>query len=134
MRTVNIAVGAVIIVLIAVVSFLAYRPESPPTYNTATETKLTGTVQDVQEVYCPVTKDQGTHLILKTDNGPVTVHVAVARSLRSRNVKFGYGERVDVIGSKIRYKRADSIIAREIARGNEVFTLRDNTGKLLWTE
>ena len=38
-----------------------------PNYNAATEVKVEGVVVDVQQFWCPIDGDEGTHLMLKTD-------------------------------------------------------------------
>ena len=129
MKRVNIIVGILVVVVIGLLSFLPSRKEPRPTYAAATETRIEGTVVEVQEFYCPVTEDRGTHLVVKTAAGPVLVHVGVARALRAHNISFAPGDRIEVAGSKVRFNGAESVIAREIDRGNEIFTLRDTNGQ-----
>ncbi len=128
-KKVNIIVGALAVVLVVVFSFLANRPQPKPTYNVATETRMQGSVQQLEEFNCPVTEDRGLHFVLKTDDGPVMVHVGVSRKLRTKNIRFTVGDQVEVLGSKIRYQGSESIIAREITRGGETFILRDASGQ-----
>jgi hypothetical protein len=134
MKTVNIVVGTIAVLLVVVLSFLAGRPEPKPTYNAATETRIEGIVREVQEFYCPVTADRGSHLVVKTTSGPVLVHVGIARTLRANNITFAAGDRVQVFGSAFRYNKMNSLIAREIIRGNETFTIRDAKGNLQLTD
>ena len=134
MKKMNLVVGGIVVVLVVVLSFLGSRPEPKATYNPATEARIQGSVLEVQEFYCPVTEDRGSHLIVKTSSGPVLVHVGVARNLRTNHITFSPGDRVEVVGSAFRFKRADSLIAREISRGNETFTIRDADGKLRLTD
>jgi hypothetical protein len=134
MKTVNIVVGIIAVVLVAVLSFLGSRPNPKPSYNAATETRVEGIVQEVQEFYCPVTEDRGSHLVLKTTSGPVLVHVGVARTLRANNITFSAGDRIQVLGSAFRYNKMNSLIAREISRGDETFTIRDAKGNLQLTD
>ena len=135
MKRVNIIVGVLAVVVIVLLSFLAYRPEEKPVYNAATESRVTGTVQEVQEFYCPVSDDRGTHLVVKTESGsPMLVHVGVGRALRAKNVGFIAGDKVEVVGSKVRFRGADSIIAREISRDRETFILRDSKGTPILTQ
>jgi len=134
MKTVNIVVGTVAVVLVVVLSFLGNRPEPKPTYNAMTEARVEGTILEVQEFYCPVTDDRGSHLVVKTTSGPVLVHVGIARTLRAHNITFSAGDRVEVLGSAFRHNKVNSLIAREIIRGNETFTLRDAKGNLQLTD
>jgi DNA/RNA endonuclease YhcR with UshA esterase domain len=63
----------------------------------------------------------------------MVVHVALARFLREQKFAFQPGERVQVTGARIRYQGKEGMIAREIVRRDEVFTLRDVSGKPLWS-
>ncbi len=133
MKTFNIILAVATVVLI--IAFTAVRPKKNTdslTYNPANEARLSGVVEEVQEFYCPVTQDAGAHLVLRTGPGPILVHVSVARFLRDQNVAFQRGERLEVVGAKIRYKGAEGLIAREIARGDSVLRVRDTAGKPLW--
>ncbi|MGI9103398.1 MAG: hypothetical protein ACR2IF_13250 [Terriglobales bacterium] len=135
MRTVKIVVGVLTVLLIVILSGLNMKRSGDSTvYAASNEIKLSGTVQDVQEYFCPVTDDRGTHLLLDLGGGETTVvHVAVGRFLRENRVAFSPGQRIQVIGAKIRINGKDAVIAREITRGNEVITLRNAQGKPLWT-
>ena len=101
----------------------AYRPD--------TEVRVTGVVTDVDDFSCPVTGEMGAHLRLKTENGPIVVHLAPSRIMRSQSFRFQRGDRLEVRGSTVRLFGESGVIAREITRGNDVFTLRDAQGKLL---
>ncbi len=79
-----------------------------------------------------MTEDRGTHLLLKTDSGTVVVHVAIARFLRAHEFTFKPGERIEVVGSRVKFQGEDSLIAREITRGKDKFILRDANGTPLW--
>ncbi len=128
MKRVVIIMAVLVVGGVAALVLLS-RNQEPTTYDPAKETKISGTVKEVQEFYCPVTNDRGTHLLLQTDNGEMTVHVALTRYLRKQNIAFGTGDKVDVLGSKI---KDDAMIAREITRGSEMFILRDAKGTAVW--
>ncbi len=132
MKTIKIVLGIATVVLIVV--FSATNPKRPgtPTYNVATEIRTRGVVQEVQESYCPVSAEQGIHLRLNTDAGTLQVHVAPARFLRSQQIRFNSGDRVEVLGSRFQYGGSDALLAREITRGEEVFILRDHQGNPQW--
>ena len=120
---------------LAIVSLMAVSlRRHAPSYDLATEMTVRGTVQEVQEFYCPVSGDLGTHLILQTENGTIQVHVAPGRFLRGNGLSFAKGDQVEVVGSRFNYKGADTLIARKISRGNETFAFRKPSGKPLWME
>lgn len=128
MKRMAIIVGILVIAAVALLTLLGRR-EAPLTYNPANETKISGTVQEVQEFYCPVTKDGGTHLVLDSDQGKMLIHVATTRFLRREKIAFATGDKVEVTGSPI---ASDALIAREITRGSDVYIVRDSDGKPAW--
>ena len=128
MKRVIIIMGALVVVVLAALVILSYR-QAPTTYNAAKETTVNGTVKEVQEFYCPVTNDRGTHLLVTTDKGEMLVHVAMSRYLRKQNITFAPGEKVQVLGSAI---KDDAIIARQVTRGAEIYIFRDGTGTPMW--
>ncbi len=129
MKRVVIIMAALVVGVVVLLTLLARRQE-PVTYDVAKENRLSGTVQQVEEFYCPVTDDRGTHLKLKTENGDVLIHVALARFLRRQNIQFARGDKVEVLGSQI---KSDAMIARQITRGGDTYIFRDPAGKPLWT-
>ncbi len=128
MKRVVIIMAVLVLGGIAALVLLS-RNQEPTTYDPAKEATISGAVKEVQEFYCPVTQDRGTHLIVQTSDGEMTVHVALARFLRKQNIAFGTGDKVEVVGSKI---TDDAMIARQVTRGQEVYILRDPAGKPAW--
>lgn len=105
-----------------------------PKYNAATEVKVEGVVQEVQQFWCPINGDEGTHLMLKTDNGILQVHVAPRRFLEGNGVTFNKGDQIAVVGSTVTYEGHDAMIARKITRGDQTFAFRQPDGRPLWVE
>lgn len=134
MKNLKIIVGVATVLLIVLLTAVTSRKDNDNvTYSVANEMTTTGTVQEVQEFYCPVTDDRGTHVVLKTDRGEMLVHVGIARFLRDHKFVINPGDRLQVAGAKIRFHGKDGMIAREIIRGDEVFTLRSTAGKPVWS-
>jgi hypothetical protein len=124
----------VIAVLLMVFGVSFHRPlaQGAALYNPANEVVVRGAVQEIQEFACPVGEgEMGTHLMLKTGDGVVQVHLAPSRIMRSQNLTFAPGDQIEVVGSKFRFQGQDGLIAREIIRGNESYIFRDSQGKLL---
>jgi hypothetical protein len=105
-----------------------------PKYNAATEVKVEGVVQEVQQFWCPINGDEGTHLMLKTDNGILQVHVAPRRFLEGNGVTLNKGDQIAVVGSTVTYEGHDAMIARKITRGDQTFAFRQPDGRPLWVE
>jgi len=133
MKTFKVVLGVATVALIVMLSTIRPRREQSTAYNPAGEILAKGVVQDVQEYYCPVSGEQGTHLVLKTEDGGVlVVHAGPARFLRSIQAAFNKGDQIEVIGSKLKYMGSDAVLAREVRRGDEMFLLRDREGKPVW--
>jgi len=125
----------VVCVLLLVFGVSFHRPsavQGTALYNPANEATVKGSVQQVEEVDCPVSEGElETHLTLQTADGVVEVHLAPARLLRSQKISFATGDQLEVVGAKVRLSWQDGIIAREITRGNESIIFRDHDGKVL---
>jgi translation initiation factor IF-1 len=136
MKTTSFLFGLVLAVAVICVLLLtfgvSFRGNGPMKYNVATETKTTGVVEEVEDFACPVSDgEMGSHLRIRTDSGMVLVHLAPARIMRAHQIRFAPGDKVEVLGSKVRYRRADDLIAREVTRGTDFYLLRDQSGKLV---
>jgi len=129
-RFITIAAALVLVVLL-----LTNRSRRDvPNYNATAEATVRGTVQDVQEFWCPISGDEGTHLMLQTDSGVIQVHVAPRRFLGGNNIRFSKGDTVEVVGSVVTYAGGPALIARTISRGDQTFAFRSATGKPAWRE
>ena len=102
-------------------------------YNLATETTLTGTVDEVKNVPASGRGGGGLHLILNASSGRIEVHVGPASFVSSKGVTFAKGDALTVVGSKVTMEGQEAVIAREIKRGDQVLTLRDAKGFPLWS-
>jgi DNA/RNA endonuclease YhcR with UshA esterase domain len=131
MRTPQIIFAAGLIVLV----LLLLTPQRhPPRYDTAAEVTLQGVVEDVKNFYCPVSGEEGTHLIISTDKGMMQVHVAPARFLNGQKWQFFRGDQVEVVGSRIVFQGHEALIARSIIRGTQTVAVRQADGKPLWVD
>jgi len=122
-----------VVLLILGVSFRRPLPtQGAGLYNRATETTVTGVVSEVRDFSCPVSDgEMGDHLMLKTADGEVLVHLAPGRVMRSQNLRFAPGEQLTVMGSRVRLLGHNDLIAREIVRGTDTYVFRDQAGKLM---
>ncbi len=103
-----------------------------PMYDPKTETAINGVVQEVKEI-SGHGMGTGTHLTVKADNAVYDVHVGPTWYLTREKYAFSKGDRVEVIGSKVKYQAADAIIARQIKKDGNTLTLRDAQGVPLWS-
>ena len=103
-----------------------------PMYNPATEVTLKGTVEAVNQM----TGRRGwggTHLQLKTDSETLDVHVGPSWFLSQNKMSFAKGDAVEVTGSKVVFANGDSLLAREIKKGDQKLRLRNETGFPVWS-
>jgi DNA/RNA endonuclease YhcR with UshA esterase domain len=121
------------LVLLVVLMFTSPRHRAPA-YKPWNEVTVQGTVEDVQEFYCPISGDEGTHLLVKTENGSVQVHLAPTRFLRDKNLSFSKGDVIQVVGSRIIYQGRDALIARTVVRGSPTMAFREQNGKPVSSE
>ena len=98
-------------------------------YNTATETTVTGTVQAVQQ-HPGQRGGTGIHLLLKTKDSTLDVHVGPSWYLDKQGITFAEGDTVEVTGSML--KTNDGILAKEIKKGDKTLSLRNAAGRPLW--
>jgi len=121
------------LVLLVVLLFTSPRHRAPA-YSAWNEVTVQGTVEDVQEFYCPISGDQGTHLLVKTESGSVQVHLAPTRFLRDKNLRFSKGDLIQVVGSRIKYQGHEALIARTVVRGTQTMAFREQNGRPVWLE
>ena len=115
--------------VIAVAVSVAAQQGRQRRYDPATETTVTGTVEDVMQITHPGRGGSGTHLRLKTETGVIEVHVGPTWYLESQKASFAKGDAVTVTGSKV----GGAVIAREVKKGDAVLTLRDKQGVPKWS-
>jgi hypothetical protein len=101
-------------------------------YDKATERTISGTVEGVFEVPGN-TAMSGTHLVVKMSSGEIHVHAGPGAFLASKKIAFQKGDKIEVVGSLVKGEGFEAILARQIKRGSEVLTLRDASGKPLWS-
>lgn len=128
----------VIFILLFVPSVLAQKPAgepgankvSSPKYDFATETTLKGTVEEVRLIPGP---NEGTHVMLKTASETVLVHIAPPEFLKEFEFPVNKGDQLQVTGSKLMIDGQEEVLAKEITKENNSFTLRDKKGVPVWT-
>lgn len=122
---------SVALVILGVLLFTSPRHRAPM-YDASDEVTVQGVVQDVQQFYCPISGDEGTHLMLRTENGTIQVHVAPTRFLRDKDLGFSTGDHIQVVGSRIVFQGHEAIIARTATFGGQTVAFRQTNGHPLW--
>jgi hypothetical protein len=99
-------------------------------YDSHTETTIKGTVEELK---LPPKASDIAHLMLKSGTDLVDVYLCPKSFLDDMGVTFTKGEEIAVTGSKIQQNGADIVLAREVVKGNDTVTLRDNKGAPVWS-
>ena len=128
----RIALLLVAFLAIAVPSSMKAADNNVPKYLKANEVHLKGVIQDVRDYQCPISGTLGGHITLKADSGDIELHLAATKYMKNYEIVFNKGEQIEVVGSKVQFQGADTILVREITRGSDTFTFRDENGKPVW--
>jgi hypothetical protein len=107
-------------------------PHESYQYDTANQTKVTGTVEAVADYQCPVSGALGSHITVKTSGGTMEVHLAPAKFVKDYDITIHKGDQVEILGAKITYEGKPSMIAKSVAVDRVTFAFRDDHGKPLW--
>ena len=126
---------ALVFALGAAVMSYAQMPRGPkgaPLYNPATEITVKGTVEAVNQI-AGRQGWGGTHLQLKTESETLDVHVGPSWFLSQNKVTFAKSDQIEVTGSKVKFANAEALLAREITKGDQKLTLRNEKGFPVWS-
>lgn len=109
-----------------------------PAYDPSTEATFTGTVARIRtggpgrlgwlmRVHTLGLGHGGTRdtqLLVNTDQGTVEIHLGPTTFVKERRVEINKGDRVEVIGSRLTVDEPPRVLAREVRKGDSVWTLR----------
>jgi DNA/RNA endonuclease YhcR with UshA esterase domain len=127
-------VGILVVALMAATLAWAQGQKEPvPKYDVTQEQTFKGIVEEVRDRECPVSGGMGAHVMLKLGDGQVLeVHLAKTKFVKEYELTFTKGEPLEVKGVKVKFEGVDTIFAREIKRGNDMYMFRDKDGKPIW--
>jgi hypothetical protein len=74
----------------------------------------------------------GTHVTLKTSAETLQVHLGPTAFLNEKKVVIAKGDTLVVVGSRVTVDGERAFIAKEVRKGDSVWTLRDAAGLPLW--
>jgi hypothetical protein len=103
-----------------------------PLYNTSTEVTVKGTVEAVTQVTGP-NGWGGTHLTVRTKTETLDVHLGPSWYLTQNKVSFSRGDKIKILGSKVKFNDRDVLLAREVSKGGKKVVLRDANGFPEWS-
>jgi hypothetical protein len=123
-----------------------HAPGSGPTYDPTSEATFTGTVVDVNSGRSLFSRLLGIHtlglghkrvqekqLVLKTDTDSVRIYLAPTAFLTERKLEIRKGDTLAVTGSRVTVGDSRIVLAREIRKADNTWTLRDAAGEPLWS-
>jgi len=105
-----------------------------PEYNPAAVVHTRVQVVEFKVVAAPEPLE-GAHVFVKTGNGEVLdVFLGPAKYVRIFNLPLNPGDRIDLLGSEVKFKGANLVLGREITKGAVTMILRDETGTPMWLD
>jgi hypothetical protein len=107
-----------------------------PMYDKRAEVTVTGTVEDIREMTgmsgMAGGSVRGMHLMLKTDKETFEVHLGPVTYLKEQKVDVAKGDTIEVSGARVTMGDRRVILARELRKGDQTWTLRDAEGRPRW--
>jgi uncharacterized protein YdeI (BOF family) len=124
-------------VLLCVTPALSQKSQSDaatlPKYDSQTETKTKGVVEDLK-IFALGKRTDYTELMVKSGNDTVQIYLSPKPFEDEMGISFAKGDEISVTGSKVKQVDSDVILAREIVKGTDTFMFRDDKGKPVWDE
>jgi len=108
------------------------KPPQEPRYDPTTIIEVLATVTDLREVPrgSPLA---GVHLAVKTDKEALDAYMAPADFLKEMGVSFVKGDRIQIVGSKLKFGDGPLVLVREVRKQNSTLYLRDQNGTPYWS-
>jgi DNA/RNA endonuclease YhcR with UshA esterase domain len=111
--------------------------QGSPAYDVKTETTIKGTVEAVESIAGSGGRGRrglgGTHLVVKTETGKLEVHMGPTAYLAENHIAIAKGDSVEILGSRVTIDEQSVLIARQIRKGDQTWTLRDASGRPMWS-
>jgi hypothetical protein len=95
---------------------------------------VSGEVIDVYRVTARRGQGYGLHLLLRTSDQTIDVHLGPMRYLENEDFSIERGSSVGVKGERIPTDGLPAMTAFEVKQGDDVLVLRDEDGAPLWRE
>jgi hypothetical protein len=106
-------------------------------YDVKNETSITGTVESIEIITGTGIRGRrdlaGTHLVVKTGTETLGVHVGPTAYLAEQKIAVAKGDTVEILGSRVTIDDEPVLLARQITKGSDKWTLRDTSGRPLWS-
>jgi hypothetical protein len=130
-----VTAGVLVVGVVSIAS--AQGGRGSPMYDVKTETTITGTVESIETIAGPGGRGRrglgGTHLIVKTKTDTLEVHVGPTAYLTEQKITLAKGDTLEILGSRVTIDDEPVLLARQITKGANKWTLRDASGRPLWS-
>jgi hypothetical protein len=100
------------------------REDNLPKSDAHTETKMQGSVEDV-ELPPKGREEEVGHLLLKGNTETVVVYLCPEAFLDDMGGSFAKGDEIAVTGSRVKQGEAEVVLAHDVVRGADTLVLRD---------
>ncbi|HRI84230.1 MAG TPA: DNA-binding protein [Ignavibacteria bacterium] len=101
-------------------------------YDVNTVETINGMVISIDQISHGNRMSNGIHLQLSTKSGNITVHLGPSWYIDNQDVLINKNDDVTVTGSRVNYEGEMVIIAKELIKGDQILTLRDDKGYPYW--
>jgi hypothetical protein len=71
--------------------------------------------------------------MVKTDKETLEIHVGPTAYLTEKGIAFAKGDMLEIVGSRVTIDNEPVVIARQIKKGENTWTLRDTSGRPAWS-
>lgn len=102
-----------------------------PKYDVRTETKIKGTVDEVNLLPLGNRKDLR-ELVVKSGDNQLHIYVCPKTFEEEMGINFAKGDEIAITGSKVKQDALEVILARELVKGTDTLVLRDDKGEPVW--
>lgn len=105
--------------------------QAGPKYDTSTEAKFKGTVEDLK-LPPKGSEKEIAYITIKSGTDTVQIYLCPKSFMDDMGVSFSKGDEIAFTGSKVKQGEADMVLAREVVKGTDTFVLRDDKGNPVW--
>ena len=120
-----------IVCAIGLSASLSCAQSKSPKYDPSTEAKLKGTVEELK-LPPKGSEKEVAHLMIKNGADTFDIYLCPKSFMDDMGVTFVKGDEIAFTGSKVKEGEAEMILAREVIKGTDTLTLRDDKGNPVW--
>lgn len=105
--------------------------QAGPKYDTSTEAKFKGTIEELKVP--PKGKEKEIeYLTIKSGADTLDIYLCPKSFIDDMGVSLAKGDEIAFTGSKVKQGDADLILAKEVEKGTDTLVLRDDKGNPVW--